>query len=357
MILGFVAGGIFTVAAQSFGVSYTVEMQYVPIEGKANLCNKLRADFSMPVCPGGEFRAATIHIYKANPQRVIDDLMIFSNIEEQNNPLAIAMLGYTQQVGSSSFFLGVRNMNEDYFASPVTSFFTNSSCGIFPTISTNYSIANYPLSALCMHYEGQFGQWGLKSDLYSGVGYNGWSRSDNPFIIDLEKDGVFGITEMSYQANTGSYYCGASLHNRLFLSDEYAEQSDEAIRVPRQKSITWWGYAEQRLLLRGRNEINLLIQYSENSLADNFCKRYAGLGATWLHVSGGQRSHEAGVVFTAAQFSRTCEFATELTYRYQFRPDSYLQPVLHLINNKAGFYSIFMLRFSSAIDWSMKRRG
>ena len=358
LVFGLMAGGILPAVAQTFGVSYTTEVQYAPGNGRANWCNLLRTDFSLPVYSGGEFSAATIHVYKANPERVVDDELTFSNIEEQNNKLAIAVLGYTQRIGVSSLFFGVRNMNEDYFTSPVTSLFTNSSCGIYPTISTNYPIANYPLSGLCIDYKGRFGQWNVKGSLYSGVGYNGWSRDNNPFIVDPEQDGFWGLTELNYQTNDGSYFCGVSLHNRLFMYDAYAEQEDENVptQTPKKTSVTWWGYTEQRLWAEAGHEVNLLVQYSENSSADNFCKRYVGLGATWSHQDSRQRQHDAGVVCSAAQFCKANEWTTEITYRYQFRPDSFVQPAIHLIRNSAGFHSVVMLRFSYAFNSQFRCR-
>lgn len=89
--------------------------------------------------------ASTISIAKTREERLVDDLQTFSNIEEDNLPLALAVCGANWQINDKhSLFFGIRNMNEDYFTSPVTSFFTNSSCGVYPTISANYDIANTP---------------------------------------------------------------------------------------------------------------------------------------------------------------------------------------------------------------------
>lgn len=40
-----------------------------------------------------------------------------------------------------------------------TSLFTGSSCGIFPTISASYPIANYPLAGLTVYFDVSFGGW------------------------------------------------------------------------------------------------------------------------------------------------------------------------------------------------------
>lgn len=357
MTFGFVAGSVFPAQAQTFGVEYITEMQYSPTSRKANWCNLIRTNLSLPIGNNGEFDAATIHIYKARQQRVVDDRLTFSNIEEQNNPFAIALLGYTQKIGSSALFLGVRNMNEDYFTSPVTSLFTNSSCGIYPTLSTNYPIANYPLSALCLDYKGRFGSWEIEGSLYNGVGHNGWSRRDNPFRFNCNQDGVFGITQINYQTNDGMYFCGASVHSSLFLRDEntMAQPSEATTSENGQEvGVTWWSYAEQRLWAGAGHEINLLAQYSQNSSVDNYCKRYAGLGVTWGCRDGKQRWHDAGVVFSVAQFGGTYEATAEMTYRYQFSPNGFLQPAVHLIKNNTGFHSVCMLRIKYVIDWRLK---
>ena len=101
---------------------------------------------------------------KTRPERIINDLQTFSNIEEDNLPCAIAVLGYTRLVGNVTLFAGIRNLNEDYFTTPCMSLFTNSSCGIFPTLSANYPIANYPLAALCLDYKMTLGRFGIECE-------------------------------------------------------------------------------------------------------------------------------------------------------------------------------------------------
>ncbi len=132
----------------------------------------------------GNLEFASIHVYKTRPERIINDLQTFSNIEEDNLPCAIAVLGYTRLVGNVTLFAGIRNLNEDYFTTPCMSLFTNSSCGIFPTLSANYPIANYPLAALCLDYKMTLGRFGIESSLYNGKGYNGWSKGKHPFTFN-----------------------------------------------------------------------------------------------------------------------------------------------------------------------------
>ena len=153
--------------AQKLLINYTTELQSDFKKG-ANWVNLLRLDFSAPLGPSATLEAATLSTAKTRAESLANDLQTFSNIEEDNHPLAAAILGIRQPMGNSSLFIGIRNLNEDYFTSPATSLFTNSSCGIFPTLSADYPIANYPVSSMGIHYELQHAQWSLQASLYNG---------------------------------------------------------------------------------------------------------------------------------------------------------------------------------------------
>lgn len=341
-------GIIFPAAAQTLGVTYTGELQYSPTTHRANFCNLLRTDWNILVYKNGEFNASTLHFYKVNPMCVLEDELTFSNIEETNNPFALALLGYTQNIWKSTLFLGVRNMNEDYFNSPLTSFFTNSSCGIFPTISTNYPIANYPLSGLCFHYTGQFNRLRVKGSLYNGAGYNGWSKEDNPFIIDFKNDGIFGITEINYESDYGLYLCGISAHSNVAM---YREWRCEATQTTQKKTdFIWWLYAEQQLFERSGHQINLLLQYSENGYKNSYCNRYGGLGMLWAFQDNKANQHSLGLVATGAEFDKNYEVDFEITYSYQIKKGFCVQPVIHLVKDKREFNTVFSFRFLYAIQ-------
>ena len=150
VVVALMTGGLH-LHAQDFGVEYTTELQ-TNFQG-CNFVNLLRLNAEIPISKSVTIEASTISIAKTRNERLLDDLQTFSNIEEDNLPLAIAVCGANWQINDKhSLFMGIRNMNEDYFTSPVTSFFTNSSCGIYPTISANYPIANYPVASVGMHY-------------------------------------------------------------------------------------------------------------------------------------------------------------------------------------------------------------
>lgn len=124
--------------AQCFHGEYTTEWQW-DMKKETNWVNLLKLNLSVPVWNRmGSFEATTIHVAKTN-ECIIDDWQTFSNIEEENELAAIAVLGYMHEWKECHLFVGIRNVYEDFFTSDVTSLFTNSSCGIFPTIS-EYSL-------------------------------------------------------------------------------------------------------------------------------------------------------------------------------------------------------------------------
>ena len=68
------------------------------------------------------FEAATLHVAKTN-DGIIDDWQGFSNIDADNNFAMLAVLGYMHEWNSGHLFVGVRNVNEDFFTSDVTALF------------------------------------------------------------------------------------------------------------------------------------------------------------------------------------------------------------------------------------------
>ena len=303
VVVALMTGGLH-LHAQDFGVEYTTELQ-TNFQG-CNFVNLLRLNAEIPISKSMTVEASTISIAKTRNERLLDDLQTFSNIEEDNLPLAIAACGANWQINDKhSLFMGIRNMNEDYFTSPVTSFFTNSSCGIYPTISANYPIANYPVASVGMHYCYDGSPIKVQASLYNGTGYNRFTGRENVFRLCPKNDGVFGIAEVSYNRG-GSYCCiGNALHCNERLS------------------ATPWFYTEQHIC----NTLSLLVGYSHAFAATGECKDFVGIGAHYQ-----QKKCELGMFTDYACFVNAKEFATEITLKYNATDNLYVQPIFHLIS-------------------------
>ncbi len=341
------------VEAQSIGGELTSEWQWSPNKKTVNWMNMLRLDAEVSPWKGGTLQVATIHMAKSNPEEsIISDYQVFSNIQEDNCFAAIAVMGLEQEWEHAVVFGGVRNMNEDYFTSDVTSFFTNSSPGIFPTIAANYPIANYALSGLTAHVELRFGDWHVKNSLYNGAAYNGWKKGDNPFIVRPYRDGVFDAFELSYDNDKNFYSVGSTFHNRAYDEDmepvhRLRTSPDGTVRTDGYEKVftaAWWLYAEQTVWERDDKRVKLMAQYSENtrSLKDikemGGCKRYAELGC--VCDIGDNRF---GLSAQLAQYGMGKEESVELTWHKEIKDFLALQPVVNYIHNaeEKGNYVTF----------------
>lgn len=82
--------------AQCFHGEYTTEWQW-DMKKETNWVYLLKLNLSVPVWNRmGSFEATTIHVAKTN-ECIIDDWQTFSNIEEENELAAIAVLGYMHE--------------------------------------------------------------------------------------------------------------------------------------------------------------------------------------------------------------------------------------------------------------------
>lgn len=326
VVVALMMGGLH-LHAQEFGVEYTSELQtgFRDIRD-FNFVNLLRLNAEIPLSRSITMEAATISIAKTREEHLVDDLQTFSNIEEENLPLALAVCGMNWQIQDHhSLFFGIRNMNEDYFTSDVTSFFTNSSCGIYPTISCNYDIANYPLSSVGVHYKYDDQAFKVQASIYNSTGYNRFTGRKNVFRFTPEGDGIFALCEAEYNREGNHYFLGNALHS--------------AERV----STSPWFYTEQQISQR----LTLLAGYSHAFGHDIECHDFAGLGLHYQYVK-----FESGIFADYAGFASADEFATELTCKVQISPQLYIQPTCHLIythrnapEHQSAFTQISLIRF------------
>lgn len=324
-------------AAQSsptFNLGYTTELQ-TDFRGQTNWVNLLRTETGIEIGKGVKTKLATISICRTSPERLTDDLQTFSNIEEENLPLALAVLGLEWNRNTWIFFIGIRNLNEDYFISEATSLFTNSSCGLFPTISANWPIANYPTASMGADCKRMWNRWLFEISVYNGRGYNRWTCREHPFRFCPTKDGLLTLTSIQYNYHDSNYYLGSALYYGLPLSDESGTEMQAKKNERKKIQTTVWTYAEQKV---GPN-IRLLIQTSHCFAPQATCRNYFGAG---LVLQTGKQ--EVGVVSNYATFDTTYENATELTWKTPLNRYIYLQPTLHLIRNQSRTLLAGLLR-------------
>ena len=159
--------------------------------------------------------------------------------------------------------------------------FTNSSCGIFPTLLVNYPLANYPCASLGIDYKLSLDKIDFEVSVYNGKGYkNFWGR-DNVFRFCPSSDGVIGVTSLNYTNDVGCYYMGGAVCSSVSVSDVEGTEDDVegTEELPEQKKENkvngvLWGYAERKL----SDKVYLLLQASGSLYKDAECKNYFGMG-------------------------------------------------------------------------------
>lgn len=324
-----------------WGAEFTTELQLTH-HGKANLANLLRLQACLPLGKGVSFSVGSISTCMTSRESIGKDMQTFSNLDAGNIPFALSTCGMGWESASCraggsrednhSFFVGIRNMNEDYFASEVTTLFTNSSCGIFPTLSANFDIANYPLASIGAHYryEKPLGSTeseeapllSLQASLYNGRGYHRFTGRDNVFRFCPHSDGLFALAEAHLEHQGSHYFLGSALH------------------FQHGTRVSPWAYAEQFVTPR----LSLIAAYSHAFGSDLFCSDFLGLGAHY-HLSKAR----LGLFTDYARFSEAKEWATELTCKLSVTHHFSVQPSAHFILTDGTFTSALSLRLIAEI--------
>ena len=322
----------------SFSVDYTTEIQ-TNFGKKYNWANLLSLSAELPTekinkrFKNGNFQMEIISIYKIFEERIADDLMTFSNIEEDNLLISPFLLGYTHRWKKISLFGGVRNVNQDYFITPYTSLFTNSSAGIFPTLSINFPLANYPLSGVCLHFEYEPTEKLLfKSSLYNGVAHDPRKNILQPFAVNPRKDGVFSISELSYTHNkfgSGRYSLGVALQT-------FGKQVSSTYSI--------WGTVEQTVFNNDKKEIGFIVHGGLAPSMKNECRYYFATGGYFAGLLTKHKRDKLGIYLNITEISGIKEQTLEITLQYQIIDIIVIQPTFHCIRTGKKITNIGLLR-------------
>lgn len=323
-------------SAQTIQALYTSEGQF-NFKKDFNWVNLLRLEGTFQWGRHVTAEMATLHIIRSKGKSIADDWQTFSNIESENLPCGIALLGIKYATRRYKWFAGIRNVNEDYFTEPGTSLFTNSSNGIFPTLSTSLPLANYPLSAMAIHFVYEDSIADVQASIYNGQAYNGWKKRDNPFHI-TKNDGVYGMAEVTLkEKDKGRFRTGIGIHY-----GRTATASTEKIRG------AWWFYTEHPVIETRKSTTYLLLQYSKSFGQDKTCKQFAEIGCVaYLRDKG---SSQMGASLQHATFTYGEEWSGELTYHRTLNGAIDLQPSFQVIKNSNGCYTILSMRLYLSLN-------
>ena len=329
-----------TTMAQELALSYDTELQS-RFRSKANWVNMLNLDASLNVTDFMSVRLGTISTCSTNDGSLLPNILTYSNIEEENIPLAISRLGLNYQSCHWKVFAGIGNVNDAFFITPVTSIFTNSSCGIFPTISYNFDIANFPNASIGIELEYINENITVNSALYNGKGYHGFKGDNCVFSIRPRSDGIFNINSVNYKWHDSNYNIGGGIHSgsNHGYEDGDPESFPTSLCKERNKTeIFYWIYAEQQLT----GNVSFIAQYSQCPSTKKGCSNFYGIGLSYC-----KDQYDIGLYTCYADLSNLFEWASELTFKYRISPHISVQPALHYIKGSLGQGVVGLVRLSS----------
>lgn len=321
----------------SFGLDYTSELQ--TNFSWTKWVNLLELSAEVPLSRKFSFSLASLSAVTTNEDYLANDLQVFSNIEVWNIPFALTVAGFTWHINDRhSLFAGIRRIDEDYFCSDALSTFTNSSCGGFPTLSGNYTMPTYPVSAMGLHYVYDHKNVTFQASLYNGFAHQDLTGRYNVFRVCPKTDGVFALTQVEYRHGDSHYYLGGSLYH-----GDFTLEGVERITRP---SI--WTLAEQAL----SPDLTLLAAYSHAFSDDEVFNHFAGIGLRYVLGRA-----EFGIFSDFVHYDNLdldiatdgYEFATELTCKVHLTDWFSIQPVVHIINTDGDGLCVGVLRLNVSL--------
>lgn len=335
--------------------SVITEGTWNPQNEKTNWANRADIGVTMALWKGAYSELALVanqntRLSHGKSWTVLDDPQSFSNIQtDEEIPLSPAVLGITQQITPRcKAFFGVRNMNGDYFITPLTGLFINSSYGIYPTIADNWNIGNYPVASLCLHLEGNLSdRITIKNSTYNGMASRHW---DEVFRFRPGKDGWIDVCEIGYTAQehdncvTGEYRLGVTYGRTAQLQEE-GDDNGEFARLHTNWSV--YGLAEHPLI-SGLHPLGLLLQagYAPKSKSTTWLYWATGLVCTHLLKTG----DAAGITLNRSLYcDGERETCMELTYRFSIIAHLCLQPALQCFRITGESHTVALMR--ATFEW------
>lgn len=286
---------------------------------RAAWANYLRLDGQWNINKHHSLQVATQHIYCLGDNPVVDELQAFSNIRDENSALFLAKLGYgyTTALGENTTlnaFVGVRTENEDYFISPLTSLFVNSSDAIYPTVGFNCTLPNYSAAAMGVHLELAYKNLILKNSLYNGQA--GKTTDGSAFRVNPKDDGVLDMGQLQFVKESSSMPLDYSLGWLYHSKDNVG---------------ALWLLGEQGVAKAGPCTISLVGQLSWAFGEELEAKDYQGLGMVF-DTGDVMPLSQFGMMWHRANFDVGAEQSFEVTARFKACKHLAIQPSVQYIS-------------------------
>lgn len=268
----------------------------------------------------------------------IGDYQVANNIEAGNYAF-MEHLSLQQSLGKFSFKIGLQDMNENFASLDAAGEYVNSSFGIHPALSSNMSVAIFPLTGLGAEFHYDINDnWHIQAAVYDGEIP---SFEDNQYNLNWnvnKNEGALFIAETQYIMDKGTYELGAFYHTAEKKYGVYANMEQEV-----------WSNGTRNLKPFAQ------VSFANGEMkCDNYLHLAAGLN---LEAVFSKESNDMmGLAFTSVILTdKKAETAIELFYQYQVSDNFIIKPDVQYIINPAGMdftvdnALVGMLRFAIAL--------
>ena len=291
---------------------------------------------------GGELflRVANTHGGKAS-ESIIGDYQVASNIEAGNQTY-VQEFWYKQNFGKASFVVGLQDLCIEFLSSEMSCLFINSSSRVHSTIATNMSVPIFPLTSFGgqIHYSFT-NRLTLKLALFDGIPdefpnnkYNlNWKLSKNEGYIFFSE-----LSYNNYSENTrGCYKLGTYYHNGHSMTSR--DESDREMKEYRPANYGLYLVADQCIYRnQSDQELSLFTQLSVSPKSINENWLYVGAGLNYKGLFSKSSDDVLGFACEHSGMNNEIgsETTFELTYRFMFGGNVFIQPDIQYIVNPAG---------------------
>ncbi len=265
---------------------------------------------------GGQFAFGVQGIWSTHPSEYVGDIQTLSNLDSPNRR-QVAEFWYSQTFGSALVRAGIMDMNDFFDVNDTSSFLTNSSFAIMPSITVNVPTATYPDSS-----------WGVMAQF--GEDKNGWLVGvfqGNPERRSTAlKGGEMFIAERNWQAASGGTQLGIGAWYRRAPVASGPPTSD------------WGVYANLEQPLPNHPDTSAFVQIGVSPSEVNTVPAYLGGGIVFHDVS--HAVSDLGFGFARAWIrGQTAETSVEATAAIPlFDGKVALQPDVQYVFHPSGIY-------------------
>lgn len=252
-------------------------------------------------------------------ETLIGDFQVVDNIEAGNYAF-MEHLSLQQTLGKLSIKIGLQDMNENLASLDAAGEYVNSSFGIHPALSSNMSVAIFPLTGLGadIHFDVN-DSWHVQVAAYDGEIP---SFENNPYNLNWninKNEGALFIGETQYMMDNGTYKLGGFYHTAEKKYGLYANMEQEV-----------WNNVTHSLKPFAQ------ISYANSEIkCDNYLHIAAGLNIEGVFSK--ENNDMMGLAFTSVFLKdKKAETAIELFYQYQVTDNFMIKPDIQYIVNPGG---------------------